>query len=86
MARKALELTRAERAFLRGLPLELDEFWGGDPSDLSGALHNRIARAFAQHLAERGLADVSVPAPGRFVVRITESGVQALAIRDALDE
>lgn len=86
MDRKPLELTRAERGFLRALPLELDEFWNGPPADVSGELHNRIARAFAQHLGQRGLAQVSIPSPGRFVVRITESGVQALAIHDALDE
>lgn len=85
MERKALELTQAEHDFLRALPLELDEFWGR-PADPSGELHNRVARAFARHLAERGLAEVRIPSPGRFVISITEAGVQALAIRDALDE
>ena len=85
MSRKPLELTAAERNFLRALPVELDEFWSR-PGDVSGELHNRVARAFAQHLAERGLATVSIPSPGRFIVQITENGIQALAIRDALDD
>lgn len=84
MERKPLELTDAERSFLRALPLELDEF-SNDP-DLSAELHGRVARAFAQHLRERGLVDVSIPSPGRFVVSITETGMQALVIREALDE
>ena len=84
MSRKPLELTRAERDLLRALPVELEEFVGA--SDPVAQLHNGISRAFARHLAERGLASVSIPAPGRFIVQITENGAQALAIHDALDD
>lgn len=82
MERKALELTRSEAELLRALPLELDEF-GAMPNDEK---HGSIARLFSRHLQERGLAAVSIPSPGYFVVQITTNGMQALAIRDALEE
>ncbi len=82
MERRALELTQSEAELLRALPLELDEF-SALPNNEK---HGSIARLFSRHLHERGLAAVSIPSPGYFVVQITDSGMQALAIRDALDE